>query len=81
MSHGGPNASQLAALASANEDLFARSGWGRTLLHRHPDGERQLVIGHFPSKRLAQEAAIAFVAAGHGPAGDFRVLRLKAPAD
>jgi len=40
-----------------------------------------LVIGHFPTKRLAQEAGKAFVAAGHGPEGDFRVRRAKASAD
>ncbi len=82
MSQGGPNAPRLAALASANEHLLAgRSGSGWTLQHRHPDGDKWLVIGHFPSKRLAQEAAKAFVAADHGPAEDFRVQRLKAPAD
>ena len=81
MSQGGPNAPRLAALASANEDLLPRSGSGWTLQHRHPDGERGWVIGHVPSDRLAQEAAKAFVAAGHGLAEDFRVQRLKAPAD
>ena len=80
MSQGGPNAPRLAALASANEDLLTRSGSGWTLHHRHPDGDTWLVIGHFPSKRLAQEAAKAFVAAGHGPTEDFRVRRLQAPA-
>jgi hypothetical protein len=39
------------------------------------------VIGSFPTKELAQEAAKAFVAADYGPAEDFRVQRSKAPAD
>ncbi len=39
------------------------------------------MIGHFPTKDLAWEAAKAFVAADYGPAEDFRVRRTKAPAD
>jgi len=39
-----------------------------------------LVIGRFPTKRSAEEAAKAFVAAGHGRDEDFRVQRTKAPA-
>jgi hypothetical protein len=42
------------------------------------DGGTWLVIGHFPTKRLAEEAAKAFVAADHGPAEDFRVRKTKA---
>jgi hypothetical protein len=81
MSQGGPNARRLAALAAANEWAFSGDDAGWTLQHRHPDGDRWLVIGHFPTKRLAQEAGKAFAAAGHGPEGDFRVRRAKAPAD
>ena len=81
MSQGGPNAPRLAALATANEPAFAAGDPGWTLQHRHPDGDKWLVIGRFPTKRLAQEAAKAFVAAGHGPDEDFRVQRAKAPAD
>jgi hypothetical protein len=44
-------------------------------------GGAWVVIGHFPTKRLAQEAAQTFVAADHGAAEDFRVQRTKAPAD
>ena len=39
------------------------------------------VIGHFPVKKVAQEAAKAFVAAGYGAAADFRVRRSKEPID
>lgn len=81
MSQGGPNAPRLAALATANQQAFAGPERGWTLQHRHPDREMWLVIGHFPTKRLAQEAAKAFVAADYGPAEDFRVKRTKAPAD
>ena len=81
MSQGGPNAPRLAALASANKDLFVGGGSGWTLQHRHPDGDKWLVIGHFPTKALANEAAKAFVSAEYGPAEDFRVQRLRAPAD
>jgi hypothetical protein len=81
MSQGGPNAPRLAALASANKDLFAGGGSEWTLQHRHPDGEHWLVIGHFPAKDLALETAKAFVVANYGTAEDFRVQRTKAPAD
>jgi hypothetical protein len=63
VSQGGPNAPRLAALASANKDLFVGGGSGWTLQHRHPDGDKWLVIGHFPTKALANEAAKAFVSA------------------
>ena len=36
------------------------------------------MIGYFPTKELAREAAKAFVAADYGPAEDFRVQRSKA---
>ncbi len=39
------------------------------------------MIGHFPTKKLAQEAAKAFVAADYAPEEDFRVERTNAPAD
>jgi hypothetical protein len=81
VSQGGPNAPRLAALAAANEQAFAENERGWTLQHRHPAGEMWLVIGHFPTKRLAQEAAKAFVAADYGPAEDFRVQRTNAAAD
>ena len=81
MSQGGPNAPLLAALGTTACREFSRTDPGWTLQHRHPDGGKWLVIGHSPTKRLAQEAAKAFVAAAYGPAEDFRVQRTKAPAD
>ena len=81
MSQGGPNAPLLAALGTTAYREFSRSDPGWTLQHRHPEGETWLVIGHFPAKKLAHEAAKAFVAAGHGPAEDFRARRTKASAD
>jgi len=71
----------LAALATTSAQSIPKGGGRWTLQHRHPDGDRWLVIGHFPTKDLAQEAAKAFVAADYGPAEDFRVQRSKAPAD
>jgi hypothetical protein len=81
MSQGGPNAPLLAALGTSAYRQFSRRDAGWTLQHRHPDGGTWLVIGHFPTKDLAREAAKAFVAADHGSAEDFRVQRTKAPAD
>jgi hypothetical protein len=81
VSQGGPNAPRLAALASANRDVFTGGGSVWTLQHRHPDGDKWLVIGHFPTKHLALETAKAFVAADYGPQEDFRVARTKAPDD
>jgi hypothetical protein len=81
MSQGGPNAPLLAALGTSAYRESSRKHPGWTLQHRHPNAEHWLVIGHFPTKDLAREAAKAFVAADHGPAGDFRVQRSKAPAD
>ena len=80
MSQGGPNAP-----ARRTRD----NGLSRVLAERprldaaasSPRRRKWLVIGHFPTKRLAQEAAKAFVAAAYGPAEDFRVQRTKAPAD
>jgi hypothetical protein len=46
-----------------------------------PDEGKWFVIGHVPSKQLAEGSAKAFVSAGDGPAEDFRVQRLRAPAD
>ena len=71
----------LAALATTSAPSIPKGGGRLTLQHRHPDGDRWLVIGHFPTKDLAQEAAKAFVASDYGPAEDFRVQRSKAPAD
>src|SRR6185369_10949616 len=81
MSQGGSNAPLLAALGTSAYREFSRKGPGWTLQHRHPDGQAWLVIGYFPTKELAREAANAFVAADYGPAEDFRVQRSKAPAD
>jgi hypothetical protein len=39
------------------------------------------VIGHFSVKKVVQEAAKAFVAAGYGAAADFRIRRPKGPLD
>jgi hypothetical protein len=70
----------LAALATTASNVLPGAGpW--TLQHRHPDRKMWLVIGHFPTKRLAEEAAKAFVAADYGSAEDFRVRRTKAPAN
>ena len=71
----------LAALATTSAQSIPKSGGPWTLQHRHPDGDHWLVIGHFPTKDLAREAAKAVVAADYGPAEDFRVRRTKAPAD
>jgi hypothetical protein len=81
MSQGGPNAPLLAALGTSAYPEFSRRHPGWTLQHRHPDGGKWPVIGHFPTKDLAREAAKAFVAADYGPAEDLRVQRTKAPAD
>jgi len=78
---GGSDTPLLIAMArSAPRELFPSGPWW-TLQHRHPDEGTWFVIGHFPSKQLAEESAKAFVSAGHGPAEDFRVQRLRAPAD
>jgi hypothetical protein len=58
--------------------LPGKAPW--TLHHRHPNGQHWLVVGHYPTKRLAQESAKAFVTAGYGPAEDFGVQRSKEPA-
>lgn len=81
MSQGGPNAPLLAALAVSASRYWSKGGPGWTLQHRAPEGEHWLVIGHFPTKKLAQEAANAFVAADYGPEEDFRVERTDAPTD
>jgi hypothetical protein len=47
------------------------------LQHRHPDGGHRQIVGHYASKDLAKETAKAFVAAGYGEEGDFRVQRAK----
>ena len=39
------------------------------------------MIGHFPSKQMAQETANAFVTSDYGSAEDFRVRKAKLPAD
>jgi hypothetical protein len=77
---GGSDAPLLVAMArSAPRELFPSGSWW-TLQHRHPDEGKWFVIGHFPSKQLAEGSAKAFVSAD-GPAGDFHVHRLRAPAD
>ena len=78
MSQGGPNAPLLAALGTSAYREFARKRPRWTLQHRDPIKDHWLVIGSFPTKQLAQEAAKAFVAADYGPAEDFRVQRTKA---
>jgi hypothetical protein len=78
---GSGNQYTLAALATTSAHSIPKAGGLWTLQHRHPDGEHWLVIGHFPTKDLAREAAKAFVAADYGSAEDFRVQRTKAPAD
>jgi hypothetical protein len=70
----------LATLATTASNVLPGPGpW--TLQHRHPDGDKWLVIGHFPTKRLAEEAAKALVAADYCPAEDFRVRRADARAE
>ena len=75
----GGNAYTLAALGTTASHSVPRLQDGWTLQHRHPDGRHWLVIGHFPTKDLANETAKAFVASGYGPAEDFRVKRSKDP--
>jgi hypothetical protein len=71
----------LFALATTASHSVPR-GHGRwTLQHRHPDGTHWLVVGHFPTKALATETSKAFVEAGYGATGDFRVRRSKDPDD
>ena len=81
MSQGGSNAPLLAALAVSASRYWSGGDPGWTVQHRAPESEHWLVIGHFPTKRLAEEAARAFVVAEYGPEEDFRVQRTKAPAD
>lgn len=50
-----------------------------TLRYRKPDASHWVVLGHFPSKALAEESAKAFVTANDGRAEDFRVRRSKEP--
>lgn len=80
MSQGGPNAPLLAALGTSAYREFSRSDPRWTLQHREPEGETWFVIGHFPTRKLAQDAMKVFVAADHGPAEDFRVQRTKTAA-
>jgi hypothetical protein len=75
------NSYTLAALATTGVHSIPEGGGPWTLQHRHPDGDKWLVIGHFPTKDLALEASKAFVTANYGPEEDFRVKRTKAPAD
>jgi hypothetical protein len=75
------NKHTLAAIATTASHAVPSGHGAWTLQHRHPDGTHWLVIGHFPGKDLARETAKAFVAAGYGPAEDFRVKRSKDPAD
>jgi len=78
---GGGNQYTLAAIATTSSHSVPRGKGDWTLQHRHPDGSHWLVIGHFPSKEMAQETAKAFAAANYGPAEDFRVRKAKLPAD
>lgn len=50
-----------------------------SLEHRHPDGERWLEVGRFPSRKVAQMALDAFVAHGHGAKDEFRVKEVVVP--
>jgi len=78
---GGGNQYTLAAIATTSSHSVPHVEGGWTLQHRHPDGSRGLVIGHFPSKAMAQETSKAFVTAKYGPTEDFRVRKAKIPAD
>jgi hypothetical protein len=42
------------------------------LQHRHPDGERWVEVGRFPTRRIAKASLDAFVGSGQGVRGDFR---------
>jgi hypothetical protein len=81
VSQGGSNAPLLAALAVSASRYWSNGDPRWTLQHRAPETEHWPVIGHFPTKNLAQEAARAFVAAGYGPNEDFRAQRTNAPVD
>lgn len=78
---GSGNKYTLAALATTASHSVPRANRAWTLQHRHPDGQHWLVIGHFPTKELAKEAAKAFADAGYGDSGDFRVKRSRDPDD
>ncbi len=51
-----------------------------SLQHRHPDGDRWLEVGRFPSEKVAEMAQDAFVSKGYGTQGDFRIRRVTIPA-
>ena len=76
-----PNPFTLAALGTSATQSVAGHGPGWILEHRHPDGEHWQIVGYYGSKALAKETAKAFVAAGYGASGDFRVERWKGPSN
>jgi hypothetical protein len=78
---GSGNRYTLFAMATTSVDAVPRASGAWTLQHRRPQSAHWIVIGHFPVKEVAQEAAKAFVAAGYGAAADFRVRRSKEPLD
>jgi hypothetical protein len=81
VSQGGSNAPLLAALAVSASRYWSDGDPRWTLQHRAAETGHWLVIGHFPTKKLAEEAARAFVAADYGPEEAFRVRRMDAPVD
>ena len=48
-----------------------------SLQRRHPDGERWLEVGRFPSKEVAALALEALVAKDHGDSEDFRIRKVR----